>query len=43
MVRPAFSGISEDLRDLFPVKRIKRLQIVHHPLKIGMPWYLFTF
>ena len=35
MIRRAFSRISGDLRDLFPVKRIKRLQIARHPLKIG--------
>ena len=37
MVRLSFSGISEDLRNLLPVKRIKRLQITHHLLKIGTP------
>ena len=42
MVRPFFSGVSEDLRNLLPVKRIKRLQIAHHSLKIGIPWYPFT-
>ena len=41
MVRPAFSGILENLRDLFPAKWIKRLQIAHHPLKIRTPWYPF--
>ena len=37
MVSPAFSGISEDFRDLFLVKRIERLQIARHPLKIKTP------
>ena len=42
MVRPFFSGILENFRDLLPVKRIKRLQIARYLLKIGTPWYLFT-
>ena len=37
MVRPSFSGVLENLRDFFPVKRIKRLQIARHLLKIGIP------
>ena len=43
MVHPSFSGISEDLRNLFPVKRIERLQITRHSLKVGTPWYLLAF
>ena len=42
MVRPSFFGILENLRDLFPAKRIKCLQIVYHSLKIRTPWYLFN-
>ena len=42
MVRPSFSGVSEDLRDLLPAKRIERLQIARHLLKIRTPWYPFT-
>ena len=42
MVRPSFSGISEDLRNLFLVKRMKRLQIARHPLEIRTPWYPFA-
>ena len=37
MVRPVFFGISEDFHNLFPVKRIKYLQIAHHLLKIKTP------
>ena len=42
MVRPAFSGILENLRDLFPVKQIKRLQIARHLLEIRTPWCLLA-
>ena len=42
MVYPAFSGILENLRDLFPVKWIKRLQIARHLLEIRTPWCFFT-
>ena len=37
MVHPSFSGILENLRNFLPVKRIKRLQIARHLLKIGTP------
>ena len=42
MVHPSFSGISENFYNLFPVKRIKRLQIAYHLLKIKTPWYLLA-
>ena len=42
MVRPSFSEVLKDLRNLFPAKRIERLQIARHLLKIKTPWYPFA-